>query len=258
MIQKARIEITLQHGWAYDSSCWVRWIKYIQDRWSSSILVQTNERGYFDSKIASRNNNLSDAIPKLRILISHSFGLHLVEPSTYQYLIVLNGFLSIHPEESGEKKRSQKLINRMRQKFNQSPLIVLNDFYSRNVITKSPTAEIPFELEQQLYRIKSEKDIAFDLLAKDLETMDQERLNTEILDSVPNVLFLHGNEDCIVSGDQAKALAQCLPNSELIIVDGAGHALPFSHHLQCLNIIENKLNIANLLVDRQDKTLAVL
>jgi pimeloyl-ACP methyl ester carboxylesterase len=39
----------------------------------------------------------------------------------------------------------------------------------------------------------------------------------------PPVLVLHGTEDAIITEDDARTMAQALPNAELIVIPGAGH-----------------------------------
>lgn len=75
------------------------------------------------------------------------------------------------------------------------------------------------------------------LLIEDLALLDQNRLDKEHCTGLPPALLLHGREDRIVPLERAEELAELLDQSQLTVVDGAGHGLPFTHPLLCLDII---------------------
>ena len=77
-------------------------------------------------------------------------------------------------------------------------------------------------IEKELDRSKVKNGLFRQLLAMGSWSYDQEAL-TQI--SAP-VLIIHGTEDLIFYPDCAKDLAQSIPNSELMMIEGMGHSLP--------------------------------
>lgn len=60
--------------------------------------------------------------------------------------------------------------------------------------------------------------------------------------TVPTIV-LHGTRDSLFSVDGAEDLAAGLPNAELRIVEGAGHALPLTHGEEVVRAVRELLNV---------------
>ncbi|MSR83043.1 MAG: alpha/beta hydrolase [Candidatus Latescibacteria bacterium] len=204
------IEILLQHGWGWDAGCWAGW----RDVVPSEVRLLEADRGYFGAP--------SSPVGQPQVLVAHSFGLHLLEPrwlATAELVVVFGGFQAFHPEgEAG--RRSRRLVGRMHQRLDRESDALLADFRARCFSPETGQYSPPGEVEQQV-------------LAMDLECLDTQALDLRPLIAVPRVLLLHGDQDQIVPVAQARQLHQCLPNSRLEIIPGAGHALPLTRAPAC-------------------------
>jgi len=209
------VEVLLQHGWAWDASCFSAW----QSTVPGAFRLAAADRGYFGSPA------LSPARPQL--VVAHSFGLHLLAPEYLdraRLVVIIGGFRSFHPEEGAASRRSQRLIARMRQRLRREPEDLLRDFYARC-----------FYPEESPFVAPASPDLG--LLGQDLEKLDTHTLDLEPLAAVERLLLLHGSRDCIVPLERATRLHRELSASSLQIIEGAGHALPFTHAPQCWEFI---------------------
>jgi pimeloyl-ACP methyl ester carboxylesterase len=91
-------------------------------------------------------------------------------------------------------------------------------------------------IEKELDRSKIKNGIFRQLLA-----MGSWEYNVEILKQIKAaVLIIHGTKDLIFPPECAKDLAQSIPNSELMIIEGMGHSLPPELYTQvCESILKN-------------------
>ena len=55
-------------------------------------------------------------------------------------------------------------------------------------------------------------------------------------------IILHGTEDSLFEVEDARALNRNLPNAELRVIDGAGHALPITHGDEVLQAVRDLVN----------------
>lgn len=120
-------EVLAFHGWGFDRHCWQFW----QERFTElGYQFQAFDRGYFGN---SYQPSFTDSDTR-KIILAHSFGLHLCPIDLLQQadvLIAFNSFLSFHPESRAEKRRSQLVLQQMIRQFEQTPDLVLENFYTQ-------------------------------------------------------------------------------------------------------------------------------
>jgi pimeloyl-[acyl-carrier protein] methyl ester esterase len=201
----------LVHGWGWDASGWEDWRRLAPAQWR----LQVADRGYFGAK---------ETVVSARIVVCHSFGLHLVDPAILtaaSLVVVIGGFRRFHP---GTGSRGQRLVRRMRRRLALDPQRVLDDFYTACF---SPLIS-SFALPYRSPHAAATPDWL--LLHNDLA-----RLENDMMAAVPKgrVLLLHGGEDGIVALERAEELQDFWPNSLLQVLPGAGHALHASHADWC-------------------------
>lgn len=237
-------EIILQHGWGHDASCWNGWQRLFETESSFYVAVKTPDRGYF-RKPAFRGvwdaGNGKDTVScfgdgyelptseagcRFRILITHSFGLHIIPSAwfaTADLLVIFGGFLHFHPEEATLQVRSQRILKQMCNRFEQAPPEVLLDFHAKS---GSPT-----ELIESIRLLATEAQT--DLLLSDLNQLNESTLNVDMIAQCPNIAIFHGTKDSIVPIEQARCLYRSLPQSQLFVRAEETHALPFTQTEQC-------------------------
>ncbi|HEY9643788.1 MAG TPA: alpha/beta hydrolase, partial [Coleofasciculaceae cyanobacterium] len=157
-------------------------------------------------------------------------GLHLCPVAQLQQadlLVIFSGFIEFHPTQDSLRRRSQLILKQMLSQLQVKPEVVLNTFKAKcyHPLVYQPAADAS----------KTPYDLA--LLTQDLDNLDTSMINVEDLKQIPDIVILHGAQDQIVSPQQGHRLWQQLPNSQLIEIPDAGHALPFTHFQTCLSVL---------------------
>lgn len=230
---KKKIELILQHGWAFDGSAWETWTPYLNESPDYELTAVKPDRGYFGQR---GDKPCFDHEDSLKIVIVHSFGLHLLPHDLFaetDLFVAISSFSSFHQEDRLSQKRSHRTIRLMQERLNQAPMEVIDQFYS--------SSYSPLLTSHALLKRGPSQDCDIDLLQADLAFMDQNILPLELLKQPKQLLFLHGSEDGIISADSSIKLHQSLPESSLVLFEGAGHALPFTHAAPCWLAIRQSL-----------------
>lgn len=217
---KRKIEILLQHGWAFDKDCWRGWMPHLRENQDCEISIQTPDRGYFGEKSEATPFQEADSV---KIVIAHSLGLHLVPEEILRsadLAVVASSFRSFHSGMALEEKRSRKKVSLIQKKLADSPMDLLNEFYS--------DCYHPL-LTNHMLLMRNFQDMNTELLERDLDFLDNTEFDMQILHKVPKVLFVHGSDDIIVPASRSTEMNELLPKSDLILFEGAGHTLPLTH-----------------------------
>lgn len=230
---KERIEIIFQHGWAFDSGAWDGWRGHLSIP-DCDVTTKRAERGYF-GRPEQRPEFSSQTSRK--ILIAHSTGLHFVSADALQradLLVIISSFLSFHSGDNLEQRRSRRTLRLMMDRLDVEPIDVIDDFYSN--------CYHPLLTRQLLLRRGADMDsLNVPALKEDIAMIDRCQLDTGLGASIRQTLILHGDCDKVVPSRQAVALQKSLPRSFLIMFEGAGHALPFTHVAPCWLSVRNAM-----------------
>jgi hypothetical protein len=208
------------HGWGFSDFFWEPWA----DRLSEFGTFESYDRGYFNDPKEVQTL----AGPVSTILISHSFGLHLIEEPLFanaDLLIILNGFLYFHPYAAQYKRRSRLILQEMINEFEIHPEEVLHKFY-KNFFAPEPATDIVIE------------NINHQLLLNDLRKLHDSELDAGLLKKTGKVCILHGADDSIVNKTKGRQIyTQLNYDAQYFEIRDAGHALPFTHHRRCLEFV---------------------
>lgn len=214
-----QVEIILQHGWAFDKSCWRGWLPHLKENADWDFRVQMPDRGYFGDAKELVPFGKNDSI---KVVVAHSLGLHLLPTEVLQsadLLVLASSFAHFHEGTPLEQKRSRKAISMMLHKLGESPLDVINEFYSN--------CYHPLLTSQMLLR-RDIQTVDSDLLVKDLELLNTNKFDLSQIKKA-KILLVHGNEDNIVPLAHSQELAKEFKTSALVVFEGAGHSLPLTH-----------------------------
>jgi pimeloyl-[acyl-carrier protein] methyl ester esterase len=217
------MEVIAYHGWGFDSSCWQPWQQWVVQQGGQ---FQAFDRGYFGA--ATQPNFTTTGH---RVILAHSYGLHLCPVEQLRQadsLVVFSSFVSFHPEASRLKRRSQQIVQQMIDRFTTDPMLVLQNFRRKC-----------YQPQQDRETVSDIDDV--DRLQQDLEGLNQAQLNLSWNLPVKSVMIIQGSEDCIVATAQAKRLTEKISQSQYVEVNGAGHALPFTHFAACQTWVESLL-----------------
>lgn len=214
-------EIIFQHGWAFDGRCWSEWLNAGRLKCKMSAL----DRGYFGPPAFSSFSEKES----FKIIVSHSFGLFLLPlclTEEADLLVSISGFRAFHTT-GREGKFSKRLVNLMLKRFVSGSFDVTGEF--RKMCGADESLEI-----------RATED-GIRMLSKDLDRLSSICLDVEHLKKIPDVLLLQGTQDKIVWPERAEDLHSSIPGSRLVMVEGAGHGLPFTHPGECLEILLDHL-----------------
>lgn len=244
-------EVIAYHGWGLGSNCWHTLVRSALRRgWS----FQAYDRGYFPfslfdnspSGIPKSLDPQFSATPGPKLLLTHSYGLHLCSPHLLQQanaLIILSGFAHFHPRDELAQKQSRRRVDRMIQQLEQDPMAVLQQFWVNTVAPQSwnslwsPLSSSPYPDPVLI------NALALPTLLQDLRDLQNQSLSLESLRKIPRILLIHGTADTIVALDRSEALVKDLirlghSRVTLRAIEGAGHGLPLTHGTTCWDIIE--------------------
>jgi pimeloyl-[acyl-carrier protein] methyl ester esterase len=222
-------EILLQHGWGFDSACWQNWrieLSHLSDE-ANKFIIHAADRGY----TGQPSGKFAWSYPHSRkIVVAHSFGLHMLNGEALQEIDVLatiGSFHSFFPADEKSRKIAQRSLTLMARKLSNRPLDVLKDFYDQCGLIPPMAPSL------------CTASLCIPLLQRDLE-----ELSTSVLNRLPlsarRKIVLHGQNDKIVSVEKAFALSQRFgADCQLLVHDLSGHGLPFTHAHFCLQAILN-------------------
>lgn len=215
----ADLQIIAFHGWAFSGSYWEPWAERLSDFGH----FQSYDRGYFNKprEIEITSSNYS-------ILIAHSFGLHFIDEKLFEQadlLVITGGFLHFHPYAAQYKRRSRLVLREMINNMEVKPEEVLKQFYQN---CYAP----------QEYNGREINEINHQLMLDDLQKLQTSQLDAELLKKAGKICILHGSEDHIVPKKKGREIyTQLSEKARYFEIKDAGHALPFTHHQQCLDFI---------------------
>lgn len=209
------MHLIFQHGWGFDSSCWRGWLALL----GSPCLL--GDRGYWGAPCPLEPLAPSPGF----VLVAHSLGFHLL---TAEFLaraalvVVIGGFAHFHGPSAADGRFSRRHIHRMLSRIQDDPGGLIRAFHRDCDYTGEGVNTAPLDLG---------------LLTQDLHLLDQSRVEKGFCQGLPPLLLLHGREDRIVRPERAEELAAMCQGSQLILIEKAGHGLPFTHPSICLDLI---------------------
>lgn len=229
-MQNHTFEFFFHPGWACGSSFFEVWSSQFEE-WGN---LQIFDRGYF---LQEKESSYYEKVKSIgtgegdvqRVVMTHSLGLHLVPEQLLQtanWIVILSGFAFFHPRKEKSRRKSQQIIRKMLKRLREYPQDTVEKFYQNCFFPQNSTLVTPLTLDvEQLYH-------------------DLEFLNVHVWEAFEgidhkDVLILHGEEDQIVSTEQAIILHLQIPKSTLTIIPNAGHALPLTHAEECYSEIKN-------------------
>lgn len=228
-----RIEIVAQHGWGFSAQSWLNYLADFAVSTGFEISASCPDRGYFNARsIDSEKRNTEQRPAHLKVVIAHSLGLHLLPADAWRdcdLLVAVSSFANFHLIEG---RRTRALVSRMLSKLDRQPLNVVRDFL-HNSFQPAPAGMV-------LKTALNEADLNIETLRADLMLLNESCLDFgdsagsgSALAQIPDILLLHGTSDGIVSGQHAELLGAQLPQSQIMFIEGQGHALPFTNPLAC-------------------------
>ncbi len=219
-----KAQVLAWHGWAFDRTCWNPWERLFTDQFSVSLW----DRGYWGSpKKVEQEDNANK-----RILLTHSFGLHLCpnrQLKKADVIVIFGGFREFHPIAAQFRRRSKLILNKMIKSMQEDPEKVLKEFID-NAFEPAEAPQIDF--------------VNFDIakLLHDLHALNKSTLNIEPLQQAQKICILHGSSDGIVPKTKGRELYNIFRDkASYFEVKNAGHALPFTHMEQCWAFIQPEL-----------------
>lgn len=217
---KRKIEIVLQHGWAFDKTCWRAWLPHLRENQDCEISIQTPDRGYFgDAKPVFEFENTNS----IKVVVAHSLGLHLLPLNVLQaadLLVLSASFSHFHIGSALEQKRSRKTINLMLHRLLDDPMGVLNEFYSN--------CYHPL-LTSHTLLMRNIQKLDLELLTEDLKLLNSNTFDLKSLSRDTEIMLVHGTDDIIVPISHSHQMSEQMDKSSVTLFEGAGHSLPLTH-----------------------------
>ena len=211
-----QVEIHAYHGWGGDDSFW----NPLRDVLPKEIIFKAANRGYFDKPFFPQFEKDS----KVRIVFTHSFGLHWCNSavlSKADFLVIFNGFGDFHPANPKQRVYSQKGLELTIEQFEKSPKNVLEVFRGNCFSPEENPTIIPDN-------INVEKGL------KDLHAMQSLRFPILDLDFGSTIITIDSGKDKILHEPRGKTMLEGhVGRTFHTVFEEAGHALPFTNPNDC-------------------------
>lgn len=209
------------HGWGFSADIWSGWDSLVPEY----VSIRHANRGYFgDRKVPEFNNSTEQ-----KVIMAHSFGLHWCPHELIMkadHLVIVSGFLSFHPDQPRQARRSKLMLQQMMSRFVDKPHEVLENFYEL-VFKPSPIS------------VDTPTEINHDKLLDDLALLGSVYIQPELLHNIPAITIIHGEEDSVVPKEKAHELFSIFKRkSQYFEIKHAGHAIPFTRKKQCAGFLK--------------------
>jgi len=122
----------------------------------------------------------------------------------------------------GYEGADPRMLAAMRARLRRSPDAVLEDFAAESAAPDGGEACVHAYLEQA-------RSYKTDALSLGLQALAELDVRSQLGSLPVPCQLLHGSEDNIVPLGSVRFLAGCLPHARLQVLEGCGHALPFTH-----------------------------
>lgn len=213
-------QIIAYHGWGFGADFWQGWGQSLSDIGQFGAV----DRGYFNDPHQVTVSQQGNPV----VFVTHSLGLHMIEESLFDevdLLIVIGGFLHFHPYAAQYKRRSRFVLQEMINDFEVHPKETLHKFYENCYAPQDPPEDDITDINHQL-------------LLDDLNALQISERNPETLQKADRICIFHGSKDHIVPNKKGRQIYnQCQQKARYFELKDAGHALPKTHHEQCMEFI---------------------
>ncbi len=210
-----QVEIHAYHGWGFDAGFWDPLKAVIPDE----IHFKAANRGYFGDTYYPR----FDAGTKLRVVCTHSYGLHWCKTavlSKADYLVIMNGFGEFSPPGEACKAAGKALELTIRA-FREAPSETLAAFRGRVFDPQHTPDDLPPDIDVQK-------------ALEDLESMRQVQFPIIDLDFGAVMIALDGSKDRILMEPRGNSmLSEYVGQKHIRVFEGTGHGLPYVFPEQC-------------------------
>jgi pimeloyl-[acyl-carrier protein] methyl ester esterase len=181
-------------------------------------------------------NYLADGEPK--VLVGWSMGgcvcLEVANklPHLVSKLVLLSStsrFISAEDYQFGTKIGALK---KLKSTLRTEPVAVLREFFKAAAFTLELVEESLAEQVKQALAYSMEN------LTEGLDYLEKVDLRSELSNISQETLLFHGKFDLIISKHASEFMAERIKNSNLNMVNKAGHFLPFTHHRKIAKAIK--------------------
>lgn len=188
----------------------------------------------FDTQIATGAQVLRErCIPETDYIVAGSMGgllsLELL-PKNCKKLVLISSTARFCATEDYAFGTPERMLKRMLLLMDRNPQAVLEDFF-KNVHAPQRQSRIAIQQQATCWEKALEDSATLAELKIGLEYLLYADLREHIPAISSSTLILHGDQDRIIPVGAAEWLHKNLPNSQLQLFEGFGHALP-AHQLQ--------------------------
>lgn len=218
------IHVDFFHGWGFNALFWQplqRVLAAELRREDIPFDFETHDRGYFG--LLQKESSPKSTPPKdgLRIVVTHSFGLHWCPGNILASADVLVTFCGFNAFHIVTALNESTPISAMAMAWQRNPGAVLSRFY-RNVF-------YPDTLHSEAIPAGAPSEVGRALLYHDLMSMQFGSLPSDIVHEIPKKVLICGGSDHIVSKAASLQFLKEFPAMHFVLHEHAGHALPLTH-----------------------------
>ena len=203
-----------------------------KDGWNvQSFGFFTDENSSID--INSAGDDLACRISEDTVIMAHSLGCAFalqtaLKNKQVKALILLSPFAKFSVAENWDGQEIRAL-RAMKMILKRNSVKLLNDFYKNCASPECWDVKIPEVVDKEQ-------------LLTGLDLLGSVDIREEIINLKIPVLMIHGSEDMICRLSVAEQTAKLLTDSDLKVINNAGHSLPFTRSKECQILINQFLD----------------
>ncbi len=211
--------LVLVHGWGFDADFWSPLATALKD-----IETRIVDLGFF-----GKPHDVDPPADRPLIAIGHSLGLLWLlknRPFAWQGLVSISGMPRFLRSDDFPHGIAPRFLERMKSRFNEDPLLTLNEFRSRCGWADDPVSPAAIDTAR---------------LAQGLDWLSDWDVRESLKNESAPVLALAGDNDSIIPWALSASVFADRPLSELHCAKGGSHVLPYAQPQWCADHIRNFL-----------------
>ncbi len=237
--------ISLLHGWGFNAAIWQETAHALANN-AQVNCIDLPGHGYSpmpsgDYNIETLANLIAETLPEQGHLIGWSLGgiiamqIALRHPQKIKKLILVGSVARFVRDDDWRYAVSTEILQDFSDSLSNDIQQTLQRFIALQVMGSDESREILCKLRELMNSNQAPHPAA---LQGGLEILQEVDLRNQLSKITQSTLMIFGERDTLSRPKTARQMLPLLPNAQLAIINGAGHAPFLSHNQHFTNLIE--------------------
>lgn len=241
--------ITLLHGWGFNSAIWEETVRTLANH---AYVTSVDLPGHGQSPMPTNDytletlaNLIAETLPDQGNVVGWSLGgliamqIALHHPEKIRRLILVGSVARFVRDDDWRYAISSELLQNFSESLSNDLQQTLQHFLALQIQDSDDNHAILHKLRAQINSNDAPQTAA---LQGGLQILQGVDLRTQLPQLQQPTLMIFGKRDALTRPQAARQMLALLPNAQLEIIDGAGHAPFLSHHQRFTHLVEQFIN----------------